>query len=504
MGIDPRTPVIAGVGQLSGRSDDVAASPEPAAMMAQVLQLAQADSRAETSLLERAQSVRTFGVLSWRYPDQSRAVADALTLDPAETLVTTIGGNSPQWVLNLTAAAIQRGELDVCLLAGAEAMYTRGQARKLDVRLPWTPMADRSDQAPVRLLGEDKFGSNEAETMLGLAGPPVMYPLLENALRGAAGRTVAEHTAVIAGLWSRFSEVAASNPYAWLPEPKTAAEIATPSPDNRMIAFPYTKLMNANLQVDQAAGFILCSYEAARAAGVPDDRLVFPVAGADANDVWYVSDRRTLHESPAIAACGRAALSAAGLGIDDVAHVDLYSCFPAAVEIGAAALGLALDDPSRPLTLTGGLTFAGGPGNNYVSHSIATLVGRLRENPDDVGLVTGLGWYVTKHSIGVYRARPVEGGFRGADVQAEVDALDARRPFVPASSVEGPVRVETYTVTYERDGTPVTGIVACLLPDGSRTLATTSDPADLADLTSAECLDRTAVIRGGGLTLHLE
>jgi acetyl-CoA C-acetyltransferase len=173
-----------------------------------------------------------------------------------------------------------------------------------------------------------------------------------------------------------------------------------------MVSFPYTKLMNANLQVDQAAGFIVCSHDAAIAAGVPEDRMVFPHSGADAFDHWYVSNRWDLHSSPAIVAAGRAALELAGVGIDDIALVDLYSCFPAAVQIGAAALGLPLFG-DRPLTVTGGLTFAGGPGNNYVTHSIATMVERLRQgDAATVGLVTALGWYITKHSVGVYGTSP--------------------------------------------------------------------------------------------------
>jgi acetyl-CoA C-acetyltransferase len=228
--------------------------------------------------------------------------------------------------------------------------------------------------------------------------------------------------------------------------------------------------------------------------------MVFPVAGADANDHWYVSSRWDLHSSPAIAAAGRAALRHATIGADDVAHVDLYSCFPAAVQIGAAALGVPLD---RTLTLTGGLTFAGGPGNNYVTHSIATLVERLRDRSvdDELGLVTGLGWYVTKHSVGLYGTTPPRDGFRAADAQPEVDALPRRALVADADGAV--VVVETYTVTHDRDGAPVTGIVACRLPDGARTWATTGEPAALEELTtSSDVIGRPGVVRAGRLLLH--
>jgi acetyl-CoA C-acetyltransferase len=230
--------------------------------------------------------------------------------------------------------------------------------------------------------------------------------------------------------------------------------------------------------------------------------MVFPVSGADANDHWYVSNRWDLHSSPAIAAAGRAALGAVGAGIDDVAFVDLYSCFPAAVQIGARALGLPLDDPTRPLTLTGGLTFAGGPGNDYVTHSIATLVERLRSAPPStLGLVTGLGWYVTKHSVGVYSSSPPEQPFRAVDAQADVDALP-RRELAP--DAEGPVVVETHTVTYDRDGTPANGIAACLLPDGSRTWATTTEPYDLEAMTTSPFIGHHAVVEDRRLVTHLD
>ena len=212
-----------------------------------------------------------------------------------------------------------------------------------------------------------------------------------------------------------------------------------------MISFPYPKLLNANDRVDQGAALILCSVEAARSAGVPEDRWVFPLSGADAHDHWFLSHRRDLSSSPAIRLAGERALRLAGLGIDDVAHIDLYSCFPCAVQIAANELGLSTTDPGRPLTVTGGLGFAGGPGNNYVTHSIATMADRLRRHPGSVGLVTGLGWYVTKHAVGTWSTVPPTHGFAFDSPQDEVDGLPQR---VPASDYEGDAVVETYTVIH--------------------------------------------------------
>jgi acetyl-CoA C-acetyltransferase len=286
--------------------------------------------------------------------------------------------------------------------------------------------------------------------------------------------------------------VAATNPHAWTPTARSAEEIRTVTADNRMIGFPYPKYMNSNLQTDQAAAVIVCSVEAARSLGVPEDRWVFPHAGADAHDHWWISERADLHSSPAIAAAGRAMFGVVNRGVDDVAHVDLYSCFPSAVQIGANALGLSLD---RPLTVTGGLCFAGGPGNNYVTHSIASMVDALRADPGSLGLVTALGWYVTKHSMGLYSTEPPTDGFQSVRPQDEVDALP-RRDFT--GEYEGPVSVESYTVMHERDGSPSLAIVACLLPDGRRAWGNSREPALLKSLTTDDLVGTSAQLLADG------
>jgi acetyl-CoA C-acetyltransferase len=322
-----------------------------------------------------------------------------------------------------------------------------------------------------------------------------VFPLFENALRAESGRTIEEHQRAVSELWARFSSVAATNPYAWSREPRTAEEIRTIGTSNRMVSFPYPKLMNANDRVDQGAALILCSVSAARRAGVPEDRWVFPVAGADAHDHWFLSHRRDLRSSPAIAAAGNRALSLAGVGIDDIAHVDLYSCFPSAVQIAARELGFALDDPGRSLTVTGGLGFAGGPGNNYVSHSIAAMAERLRADPGSVGLVTGLGWYCTKHSVGVWSTTPPASGFRHESPQDTVDAGPQRSP---AADFEGDSTIESYTVVHDRDGEPELAILALLTPDEHRTWGNISDGDDMLSLMAEEGCGRKARLGAGG------
>ncbi|HUQ38937.1 MAG TPA: acetyl-CoA acetyltransferase, partial [Acidimicrobiales bacterium] len=483
--------VIVGVGQSLRRPTRAEEMAEPLDLMLEAARAAADDSGAGQGLLARIPSVRVVESMSWRTPDPGAVVGEKLGMTVVDSLQTATGGNSPQMLVNMTAAAIAAGRLDGALVVGAEAMYSRRVARKLGGKLE--TVTQPADTPKAHVVGLDRSGSHPAELARLLMMPTQVYPVFENAVRAASGATIEEHQQKIAGLWSRFSEVAATNPWAWSPQARTAAEVGMASPENRMIGFPYPKLMNANIQVDQGAALILCSAEVARAAGVPEDRWVFPLAGADAHDHWFVSERDNLHSSPAIRECGKAAFALAGAGPDDVAHVDLYSCFPVAVEIAAAELGFSLD---RQLSLTGGLTFGGGPGNNYVTHSIAQAVIALRTDPGSVGLVNANGWYVTKHSVGLYGTTPPGDGFRAADVQAAVDATPKREVVEDA---EGAATVESYTVMHDRDGAPETAIVACLLPDGRRAWANSTDPDLLTRLTTEDVIGHPAVLRAAGL-----
>ena len=519
MALDPRTPVVVGVGQAVTPADaglEPAARPEPLELMVRALRAAAEDcdgvapgaaAPAGSTLIGRADSIRVVAPLGWRTVNPALSVAQRLGFaegkEPAQLVLSAIGGNTPQATMHDACTAISRGELEVVLVTGAEALYARALARRgaPPVRLEWASQPEDT-RAPL-LFGVDKAGATELEMQRGVLLPVHAYPLFENALRAANGWSLEEHAARIGALWSRFSEVAAANPSAWIRTPRRAHDIVTPSPENRMVSFPYPKLCTANMQVDQGAGYIVCSVEAARAAGVPEARWVFPLSGADANDHWFISQRAELHRSPAIRLAGAAALDLAGLGIDDVGAVDLYSCFPVVVQMAATELGLAVDDPARPLTLTGGLTFGGGPGNNYTSHGIARAVGALRDAPGTAALVSGLGWYATKHAIGVYASRPPnhEGRrpFAWRDLQPEVDALPQCRVDPDAT---GAVRVETYTVTFDRDGTPERGILACRTPEGTRAWGNLTDADTLAGLCAEEGIGRTGTLGAdGALTL---
>ncbi|MCU1462406.1 MAG: acetyl-CoA acetyltransferase [Acidimicrobiales bacterium] len=487
--------MIVGVGQLSRRVDDPAATPEPAAMMAEALARAADDSGAPSGvdLLKRADSILVPALVSWHYGDPGAAVAGHIGASPRQTVVSTVGGNSPQMLVAHAALAIGRGELDVALVCGAEAVATRWKARKVKAWLDW-PQQDPSAE-PSAVIGIERPANNDAEMSRGIALPTQVYPMFETAQRAASGRSVEEHQRFLGELWSRFSRVAATNPYAWSPIARTAEEITTVGPDNRMIGFPYPKLMNANIDTDQAAALIICSVAAAESAGVPRDRWVFPWSSAEAHDHWFVSERDELHRSPAIRLAGRAALDLVDRSIDDVGPVDLYSCFPSAVQIAAAELGLPIDDADRPLTVTGGLGFAGGPANNYVTHSLAAMTGALRADPGALGLVTAVGWYLTKHAVGLYATEPPLQPFRATSVQAAVDALP-RRDVV--TEWVGPVTVDAYTVMHERDGSPAVGLVMARLDDGRRACGTVHDAGAMRAMCAEEFVGRAATMAHDG------
>ena len=493
MPIDPRTPVLVGGGQITHRAAGLDDALSPVELMAEAVR--RAATEAGLASVPTPDSIRVVELLSWRYRDPARFVAAELRVTPRETALSTSGGNSPQALVNLTAAEIQRGELDLAVLTGAEAWRTRMRARAAGAELPW-PVVDEA-MVPDRVLGVPLTMNLPAEVDLGIVMPVQVYPMFETAIRAAAGRTVDEHLRAVSELWAGFSAVAAENEYAWVRTPRTAEEIRTPGPANRMIGLPYPKLMNSNNDVDQAAAVIMCSVGRARELGIPEDRWVFVHAGTDCHEHPFISHRWTYAETPAIQQGGRMVLELAGLGIDDIGLVDLYSCFPAAVQLGAASLGLGLD---RRLTRTGGLTFAGGPWNDYVMHAIATITSELRAAPGEYGLVWANGGYVTKHAFGVYSTTPPAAGFRHGSPQPAVDALP-RRDLATPELAAGPATVEAYTVMHDRAGDPEQAIAACLLADGRRAWGTTSAPDAVRALCDGEWVGRSVELDPTGTLL---
>jgi acetyl-CoA C-acetyltransferase len=467
--MDPRTPVIVGAAQRTYREDP----PQP---LDQMLEVA---TEAAGGLLPKIQSVQVVETFSWPIKNPAGPLAEKLNLPGAETVITARGGNGPLALLGDTAEKIAGGELDVALLAGGEAVTPFMRAVKAGEATGWPDPGTEPD----RTVGTDRDASHPAEAAAGLIAPIFFYPLIEHAHRSVAGRTTEEHVDWIASWWSRFSDVAGSNPHAWSRQVLSAEEIATPSNGNRLISSPYTKAMNANIQVDQAAAVVVTSVEQAEAAGIPKEQWVFVNGVAGGEEHWFVGERPELHRSPTL----RAAYEA--LGKPETDHIDVYSCFPSAVE--TAALELEFDLDKKTPTVTGGLAFFGGPANNYAMHSLVTLVDKIRQDGGS-GLATAVGWYLTKHAVALISDKPATYQHHKIKPQGE--------PVKIAESLTGTEQVESFTALYDRDGTPTMGIISVKAGD-RRAFAKTNDEDTVKEMLSTELLGWPVTIAGSEFKL---
>lgn len=502
------TPILVGCAQFTQRSaqeKNWQASLSPMEMLAQVSRMAADDTGIADRILKEADNVSVVRFTAdssevgrlpiGQYTNAPRTLANAIGASPSKEYYTSAGGNTPQWLVNRTAEEIAQGKTNIALLAGSEDLATMTSALNEGASLDWR---DDPGGEPIH-IGEDRSGTNAAEKAHGMYFPVNVYPLLENAIRANAGRSIQEHQAQLGKLFSKFSKVASDNPHAWFPKFRTPEEIATPTQSNRYVGFPYTKYMNAIIRVDMAAAVVMTNVKTAREMGIDESKWVYLHGCGDAHDLWYFTDRVDYHSSPAIRTIASKAFEMANKTVDQMDLFDLYSCFPSAVEIGAQEIGIGLDDP-RGLTVTGGLPYFGGAGNNYVMHSIVTMMNRLRAKSKSFGLLTGNGWYVTKHSIGIYSTEPFEGQWERetpASYQRDLDAMDHPH-FVSAPSGAG--KVETYTVVHGREG-PMMGIVVGRLENGDRFVAHT--PKDLATLQSwmdADCVGRKGIVTAGDPT----
>ncbi len=480
---DTKTPIIVGVSQLSQHEDDFAKCQEPLELMIQAVKMAAIDANTP-GILEKLDQV-CVNQGTWNYSDPARAVASAIGAHRAKSAHTFWGGNFVQLALNRMALAISQGKLESVAFTGAEWGRTLARMR----RKGHTPTLMDAPGEPDSFYGKREFMAHLIERDLGCVLPVQTYPMFENALRHARGESPEDHMVRISELWARFAQVAADNPNAAIRDAPSAETIRTASTTNRPVSFPYLKLLNSNNNVDQAAALILCSTEFASTLGIPEHKWVYPLAGADANDTLFVSNRLDLVSSPAIRIAGGKCLELAGLDAASLDLVDLYSCFPVAVQIAAKELGL---DEARALTVTGGLTFAGGPLNNYVMHSVARTVELLRQSPEKKALVTANGGTLAKHAFTAYSGAPPEQSFRHASMQ---DALDALPTHEVLEHWDGRLDVETYTVMYGADG-PETGYATCLTPDGKRVWAKTSNSEYLQAMLDGEFCGTEIRIRG--------
>ncbi len=485
MGMDPaRIPVIVGMGEIKDRPADPADGLEPMALMAEALRRAEDDSGAR--LLARLESLSVINEVSWPYADLPGAICDRLGLAPRHREYGPVGGETPLRFLHEAAARIAAGQSEIAAICGGEAQYTVAQATKRGIDLPWTPAA------PATPRNRDYLAP--LQRAHGLDMPIRVYPLYENACQAEWGQTPAEGQAESARLWADFSRVAAANPDSWIERAVPADEIATASPGNRMIAWPYPKLMTANPLVNQGSAVLLTSLAVARAAGIPDARIVALQGGGAANEPKDTMARPRFFGAPAMEAVLACATEIAGGDPARFAHREFYSCFPCVPKMARRALGL--PEGTTP-TVAGGLTFHGAPLNAYMLHAACAMVRALRGDPGALGLLYGQGGFVTQHRTLVLGGEAGAAPLVTRDLQAEADARRDPPP-VLAEGRTGKATVETHTVVFRGDGTPDYGAVVLRLPDGARSMGRVprEDAATLAALMDP---DRSPIGRTGRL-----
>src|SRR5438876_4161264 len=478
---DDRIPVIVGVGEIVDRPKEISKGLEPLVLLEQALKRAEADSGSK--FLGEIQSLDIVNFLSWRYRDPEIQLSDRLGIKPKHAYYGPVGGESPIRYLHEAAQRIARGECSVAAVCGAEAQSTATKAERAGVELPWTPFAHD--------VPEPKRGAAFQKPMavkLGVFRPITVYPFYEAATAAHWGQTPREAMAESGALWSTYSNVASQNPNAWLKRRFTADEITTPTPDNRLIAWPYTKLQVANPTVNMGAALLMTSLAKAKAAGIAENRLVHVWGGASAEEPRDYLIRDQFFESHPQNAVLNAVLDLVGGDGKAFDAIELYSCFPCVPKMARRTLGLGTE--VQP-TVTGGLTFFGAPLNTYMTHAACAMVRKMRSGAK-LGLLYGQGGFVTKHhGLVLSRKAPKQALAQDTSVQAEADRHRRKVPeFVTEAGGKG--KLESFTVIYGGKGNVEHGVVMMRTPEDTRALARVpaNDTPTLAHLRN---MDRTPV-----------
>lgn len=496
------TPIIVGGGQFTEKDFVIEEAHSPMGIAGAAAQAALADTGLGDTIaayIDTIVSIRIFPdstnrprlqVPFGRAENPPRAVAERIGANPVNAIYGNVGGNTPQKYINELAEKISENEIGVALLAGSEAIKTAQTAIRTNTKLDW--QEEHQGSLEDRGLGERLFTPHEFAHGIGV--PIQTYPLFENALRHHKRLSIENHMQQMGSLFEKFSEVAAKNPFSFYGKYRTAKELINITPENRWIGFPYPKWMNAMDGVNLGAAVILTSVGKAKEMGIDSSKWVFIHGCGQANEKINVTDRVNYHSAPAIGVNARHALDMAGITEKEINYFDFYSCFPSAVELACEELGLAYDDP-RGFTVTGGLPFFGGPGNNYSTHGLVSMLPMLRANPDHFGMVTANGGYLSKHATGVYSATPYSGKWQRvnpAKYQYEIDELAS--PEV-TETPDGQATIETYTVCFVK-GEPEKGIVIGRMDDTDlRFVANTpNDPALLMAMTYSEQIGRSGSV----------
>ncbi|RIJ29865.1 enoyl-CoA hydratase-related protein [Henriciella mobilis] len=465
--LSTRTPVIAAIGEVTDRPDRIEEAREPVELMAAALRAAEADGG--RSLLAALTSVYLVGQMSWPYRNPVRELCDRLEINPACAVNESFGGDTPVRLIHAAARRIASGEAETAAIVGGEALNSLRKARQAGIRLDWTERAPAGE----RLRSDfEVLKVHEAARKAGVSDPADLYPLFENALTHASGISPTEAQEQASQIWAGMARSAAKNEFAWSRSAPSAQEIAVASPANRMIAFPYTKFMVANPMVNQAAAIIVTSLEHALALGIERSNLIFIRGGAFAAEPEDALMRDRFDGCAALDTVMGAVVDSVGGSAGTFDCLELYSCFPVVPKLALSALSQKGLPENVPASVTGGLTFFGGPLNNYMSHATAAMVRKMRSGAARTGLLYAQGGVLTKHHALVLSAE--EGGYEdcGGDPSWQEAADHARGP-VPAilDGYEGPAELETFTVKYGRLARAQFGVAILRAPDGSRVIA---------------------------------
>ena len=487
---DDRTPVLVGVGVATQRMDDAAQALEPLDLMLEAVRRAGADAGGAHALA----AVQRIAVPKgrWRYRNPGRAIAQAIGAPGAVSVLST-WGVLQQSLINDACARIAAGTLDTALVVGGEASYRMLRAKLQGQRAEERQQADAPDE--VQQAEDDLL--HPVEMAAGIRLPAALYAILGSAWRAKQGLPADQHRQSVAELYAGFSRVAQSNPAAWTRQAYDASQVLQASERNPMQGFPYTKLHCSALNVDQAAALLLCSVRRAVELGIPRERFVYAWAGSESNHVVPVSARGAIADCAGARLAGQAVLKGCGLQASQVELVDLYSCFPIAVEMIAHALGLPLD-PQHPPTLTGGMSFAGGPFNNYVLQSTCRMVERMRAGEGSLGLISCVSGVLNKVGFGLWGRTPGPVPFQAVDVSNEAAAQTVAVPVI--ESLTGPGRIVGHTVVHERGSAP-RALVLADAEAGARTLAWSDDPAIVERFTHEELCGAAVTLQGSRLAL---
>ncbi|MFX1595118.1 MAG: hypothetical protein ACFFBK_03550 [Promethearchaeota archaeon] len=477
------TPMIVGAAQIT-QQKDVASPLDPLTLIVNTSQKAFAMPEID-DLPTIIDTIYMSTIASWIYEDPISKLSNILGIKPLHKFIAPISGNTPQLLVNKAARAISLGESKAILIAGGEAAYSKYREKRGEIRLNWP-------KPPIRAINESRkaivFYLSQFENQYRFANPTYIYALIETAIRAFFGRNLEENLNYIGKRYERFSNIASNNPYAWEQKAFNAKEIISPHTDNRMICHPYTKRMVANLYVDQSAALILTNEGIAKKLGIDRKLWVYPMGGADLKNIFYLTQRPRLYDSPAIREASRIALKQAGLNLDDIDAFDLYSCFPCMVEIARKEIGIAEDDP-RDLTITGGLSFFGGPFSSYSMHAIVTAVNVIKKNPSMKVMILANGGYNTAESIGIYGTEPPTKPWKKEEYNEIQEKINEKSLPEPIKKADGNLTIEAYTIIYDRKGQPEWGVVLGHLESGERTLAFI-----MADLKTLSTLDQQELV----------